>query len=216
MCLLFFFLLAFLFFPTLDLISTHRQGVFGITALEIPVTDWRFSVTLVSVCIPFFLLILVLQTHAAMNAVRKCGLFVETCFQRLLGPPPDHRRQQHRSRSHSRASTGGGGGGGAGSGGRNGSAAAVGGGGGGGGGGGRAGHGVGAADAERGVRHRWRKRLRMARAARRESAAGLQMHQQKSRRGSREKVGWSRLRTWRWPWRRRDEGARAAQNDYNV
>ncbi len=43
---------------------TFVVGVFGITTLDVRPTDWRFAVTLVAVCVPFFVLILVLQTPA--------------------------------------------------------------------------------------------------------------------------------------------------------
>ncbi len=54
---------------------TFVVGVFGITTLDVSPTDWRFAVTLVAVCVPFFVLILVLQTPAAaMDLVRR-GFF---------------------------------------------------------------------------------------------------------------------------------------------
>jgi len=48
-----------------------KKSVFGITEFQFSERDWRFAVTMVSVCIPFFLLIIVLQTQATMQAVRK-------------------------------------------------------------------------------------------------------------------------------------------------
>lgn len=39
--------------------------------IEIPPTDWRFAVIMVSVCIPFFILTSVLQTHAGMSLVER-------------------------------------------------------------------------------------------------------------------------------------------------
>ncbi|KAK4242903.1 hypothetical protein C8A03DRAFT_39848 [Achaetomium macrosporum] len=50
---------------------TFVVGVFGITTFDITTKDWRFPVTMVSVCIPFFILILVLQTRAAMEPVHR-------------------------------------------------------------------------------------------------------------------------------------------------
>ncbi|KAK4111581.1 hypothetical protein N656DRAFT_141307 [Canariomyces notabilis] len=44
---------------------TFVVGVFGITEFDISPEDWRFAVTLVSVCIPFFILILVLVSPQA-------------------------------------------------------------------------------------------------------------------------------------------------------
>ncbi|KAK4192221.1 hypothetical protein QBC35DRAFT_373917 [Podospora australis] len=64
---------------------TFVVGVFGITTFDISAEDWRFPVTMVSVCIPFFILILVLQTRAAMMMVRKFGRAMEYYFSQGLG-----------------------------------------------------------------------------------------------------------------------------------
>lgn len=40
------------------------QSVFGMTEFSIPATDWRFAVTMVLVCVPFMLLISILQTRS--------------------------------------------------------------------------------------------------------------------------------------------------------
>lgn len=52
---------------------TQGQSVFGIQTFTIRVEDWRFLATMLGVCIPFFVLILVLQTRPAMEAVKKWG-----------------------------------------------------------------------------------------------------------------------------------------------
>jgi len=56
------------------------QSVFGITELPIPPSDWRFPVVMVSVCVPFFTIIIVLQTRAGMNAVRNVGRAMDGYF----------------------------------------------------------------------------------------------------------------------------------------
>ncbi|KAK0673652.1 hypothetical protein QBC41DRAFT_352535 [Cercophora samala] len=61
---------------------TFVVGVFSITTLEIEPEDWRFSVTLVGVCVPFFLLILVLQS---MDSVRVAWGWVKKTGRGVLG-----------------------------------------------------------------------------------------------------------------------------------
>lgn len=39
--------------------------------VDIPPTDWRFSVILIAVCVPFFVLVFVLQTHAGANLIKR-------------------------------------------------------------------------------------------------------------------------------------------------
>ncbi|KAK3689860.1 hypothetical protein B0T22DRAFT_528634 [Podospora appendiculata] len=53
------------------LLLTFVTSVFGITTFDISASDWRFPVTMVSVCVPFFLLILILQTRTGLGAIRK-------------------------------------------------------------------------------------------------------------------------------------------------
>jgi hypothetical protein len=199
------------------------QGVFGITTFDVSVTDWRFPVTLVSVCIPFFILILVLQTRAAMDLVRKCGLVLERYLRRAFsfvgggtggGTGGGDRRHQYSYSyyHHHHASpvnhTGGGG---------NNSTAL---------GGGVGGAGGKQGDTGREGKVKWRRRLRMARAARRERAVGggtvrrtnSMVHSHGVGRGENGvwATGWGTGRwDWRWPWRRReDESTR--QKDSNV
>ncbi|KAF7531639.1 hypothetical protein G7Z17_g13714 [Cylindrodendrum hubeiense] len=43
---------------------TFVTSVFGMTEFSIPATDWRFAVTMVLVCVPFMLLITLLQTRS--------------------------------------------------------------------------------------------------------------------------------------------------------
>lgn len=40
------------------------QSVFGMTEFKIAASDWRFAVTMVLVCVPFMLLISILQTRS--------------------------------------------------------------------------------------------------------------------------------------------------------
>ena len=207
------------------------QGVFGITTLTIPASDWRFPVTLVSVCIPFFVLILVLQTRAAMELVRGFGMLVEGYFRLVLGwlvssvgvaggsaagagGLGDRRYQHHHHQQQQvmypySGSAGGG----------VGSVAAA-------GGGIAAGRGR-EADAERDGEETWRRRLRRARAARRERAVGDGKGSVRGTSGCRQQggqdggvwrrvvrdgvwSGWSGKRPWRW-WRV-DEAARAQKD----
>lgn len=64
---------------------TFVTSVFGITTFVIGADDWQFPVTMVSVCIPFFLLITILQTQTAMIAVRKASVATGKYFKRLYG-----------------------------------------------------------------------------------------------------------------------------------
>lgn len=73
---------------------TNRQSVFGITTLDIKADDWRFPVTMVTVCVPFFVLIFVLQTRAGVGALRKSGKFLDKQVSRFFGPG-DRRQLQH-------------------------------------------------------------------------------------------------------------------------
>ncbi|KAJ9148616.1 GTPase-activator protein for ras-like GTPase containing protein [Pleurostoma richardsiae] len=72
---------------------TFVTSVFGITEFTISASDWRFPVTMVAVCIPFFLLILILQTRAGMEAVKKVGVLVET-YIGGWGDRAQHRRER--------------------------------------------------------------------------------------------------------------------------
>ncbi|KUI56309.1 hypothetical protein VP1G_03748 [Cytospora mali] len=69
-------------------------SVFGITEFTFSANDWRFPVTMVSVCVPFFLLIFILQTRAGMRAVKKVGDFTE----RNMGRWSDRSRSRHERR----------------------------------------------------------------------------------------------------------------------
>lgn len=71
---------------------TFVTSVFGITTFGTPVDDWRFPVTMVLVCVPFFMLIFVLQTRAGMKGVKKCGQFFERHFSGYFNPVG---RRQH-------------------------------------------------------------------------------------------------------------------------
>ncbi|KAH6605991.1 gtpase-activator for ras-like gtpase containing [Trichoderma cornu-damae] len=50
---------------------TFVTSVFGITELHIPVTDWRFPVTMVLVCVPFIVLLYLIQTRPFIQCVQK-------------------------------------------------------------------------------------------------------------------------------------------------
>lgn len=73
---------------------TFVTSVFGITEFTISANDWRFPVTMVSVCVPFFLLIFILQTRAGMRAIKALGDFIEG----NLGRWSDRSRSRHERR----------------------------------------------------------------------------------------------------------------------
>ncbi|KAJ0114398.1 hypothetical protein J7T55_010787 [Diaporthe amygdali] len=73
---------------------TFVTSVFGITEFTISADDWRFPVTMVGVCVPFFLLIFILQTRGGMRAVRKIGDFIEA----NMGRWSDRSRSRHERR----------------------------------------------------------------------------------------------------------------------
>ncbi|KAF5656723.1 hypothetical protein FHETE_10830, partial [Fusarium heterosporum] len=52
---------------------TFVTSVFGMTVFTIPATDWRFALTMVLVCVPFMLLITLLQTRSFGLLIRKLG-----------------------------------------------------------------------------------------------------------------------------------------------
>lgn len=218
------------------------QGVFGITTLTISPTDWRFPVTLVSVCIPFFILIMVLQTRAAMEAVRKCGRLVEDYFRRILPFAGTSSGMDRRQYYNSQQYSGGYGsyhGGGAGVGAGGGSGREV------------VGLGLGnrasgpgergdggtssAGEREHGGREKWRRRLRMARRERRERRERIAAHSLSVGGGVRRAQSgfqsqhqgqgwWSSLEgvvrwdawEWRWPWRDRADASKDCGRDLNV
>ncbi|KAL2023739.1 hypothetical protein VTK56DRAFT_1453 [Thermocarpiscus australiensis] len=211
---------------------TFVVGVFGITTFDIPADDWRFPVTMVSVCIPFFVLILVLQTRAAMEALRRCGLLAEAYLRRMFGGAVDRRQLLHAYHPysygyHPQGAGGGSGGSSSGGGGASNNAGV----------GGVGSSSSGQGNPELAGRHNWRRRLRMARAARREraraGAAGPGMGMGMLRRTpsgfhseDRERAFWLRIgagavrwaaRMWKWPpWRRRIDEAVRTQRDSNV
>lgn len=61
---------------------TPSQGIFGMELINIAPTDWRFSVMMVSVCIPFFIVIFVIQTHAGMSLVKRVSRAIKHGWQR--------------------------------------------------------------------------------------------------------------------------------------
>ncbi|KAK1774918.1 hypothetical protein QBC45DRAFT_23176 [Copromyces sp. CBS 386.78] len=66
---------------------TFVTSIFGITTLEISVDDWRFPVTLLAVCIPFFMIIFVLQTRWGMKKAKRWGTNIERYTSGLFGTP---------------------------------------------------------------------------------------------------------------------------------
>ncbi|KAM5355686.1 hypothetical protein ACJ41O_002332 [Fusarium nematophilum] len=50
---------------------TFVTSVFGMTVFTIPATDWRFALTMILVCVPFMLLITLLQTRSFGLLLRK-------------------------------------------------------------------------------------------------------------------------------------------------
>ncbi|KAK7745892.1 hypothetical protein SLS53_002611 [Cytospora paraplurivora] len=76
---------SMLFLPLSFVTTPTRKSVFGITEFTISANDWRFPVTMVSVCVPFFLLIFILQTRAGMRGVRRVGDLLERVLGRLRG-----------------------------------------------------------------------------------------------------------------------------------
>ena len=64
---------------------TFVTSVFGITQFDISADNWRFPVTMVSVCVPFFLLILVLQTRAGMDLAKKLGGMIDSSVRSVFG-----------------------------------------------------------------------------------------------------------------------------------
>lgn len=53
---------------------TFVTSVFGMTAFTIPATDWRFALTMILVCVPFMLLIMLLQTRSFGLLLRKLAV----------------------------------------------------------------------------------------------------------------------------------------------
>lgn len=53
------------------LTNSNQQSVFGITELHIPVTDWRFPVTMVLVGVPFIILLYLIQTRPFVQCIQK-------------------------------------------------------------------------------------------------------------------------------------------------
>lgn len=73
------------------------QSVFGMTMFDIAATDWRFVVTMILVCVPFMLLISLLQTRTFTKLVDKlsaCMMYILTLPATLFArhsEPPDPR-----------------------------------------------------------------------------------------------------------------------------
>lgn len=87
---------------------TSPQSVFGITALDLRPDEWQFPVTMVLVCVPFILLVLMVQTHRGMKLVKDGAASVERFGRRVL----DRGKDAMAHHATVDASGGGGGGGG--------------------------------------------------------------------------------------------------------
>lgn len=64
-------------FQQADTLASRTQSVFGMNVIEISPNDWRFVVTMIGVCVPFFILIFIMQTHAGMSLFRRVRLYVK-------------------------------------------------------------------------------------------------------------------------------------------
>jgi uncharacterized membrane protein YgcG len=52
------------------MVKQTTQSVFGITEFTIPVTDWRFPLTMVLVCVPFMILLYLIQTRPFIQTIQ--------------------------------------------------------------------------------------------------------------------------------------------------
>ncbi|KAL8376027.1 hypothetical protein RB595_007235 [Gaeumannomyces hyphopodioides] len=60
---------------------TFVTSVFGITNFDLSPKDWQFVTTMLCVCVPFFVLIVVLQTQAGMEMCKRLGGSLKGYFQ---------------------------------------------------------------------------------------------------------------------------------------
>ncbi|KAL7918198.1 hypothetical protein ACQKWADRAFT_304764 [Trichoderma austrokoningii] len=67
---------------------TFVTSVFGITELHIPVTDWRFPVTMVLVCVPFLILLYLIQTRPFIQCIQKIHDMSHALVHLLVGLLP--------------------------------------------------------------------------------------------------------------------------------
>ncbi|KAK2020602.1 hypothetical protein LX32DRAFT_647243 [Colletotrichum zoysiae] len=63
---------------------TFVTSVFGITEFTISPQDWRFAVTMVCVCVPFILALILLQTRAGYSLARHSLAFLAWPFRRFM------------------------------------------------------------------------------------------------------------------------------------
>ncbi|KAK1979665.1 hypothetical protein LZ30DRAFT_596412 [Colletotrichum cereale] len=63
---------------------TFVTSVFGITEFTIPPHDWRFAVTMVCVCVPFILALILLQTRAGYSLARHTFAALAWPFRRFM------------------------------------------------------------------------------------------------------------------------------------
>ncbi|RFU79175.1 gtpase-activator for ras-like gtpase containing [Trichoderma arundinaceum] len=88
-------MISMLFLPL-----TFVTSVFGITELHIPVTDWRFPLTMVLVCVPFMVLLYLIQTRPFIQCVQKMhalALLPVRLLRHLLREPDFSTAQDARS-----------------------------------------------------------------------------------------------------------------------
>lgn len=71
-------ILSMVFLPLSFVVS-----IFGITELHIPPNDWRFPVTMVLVCVPFLLFVLLSQTITGIRLVKRSAKSVKDYFGML-------------------------------------------------------------------------------------------------------------------------------------
>jgi hypothetical protein len=80
------------------------QSIFGITNFDVAPDDWRFAVIMVGICVPFFLLTLLLLTRKGMELLKKMFKLTRQLVQtdpdnirQLLNQGPLHNNQQSQS-----------------------------------------------------------------------------------------------------------------------
>jgi hypothetical protein len=72
--------------PGLLTLTLPHQSVFGITEFTIPATDWRFALTMILVCVPFMIVIFLLQTRSFTVLVRIIKDYVALAITRWRHP----------------------------------------------------------------------------------------------------------------------------------
>ncbi|OLN96068.1 hypothetical protein CCHL11_03181 [Colletotrichum chlorophyti] len=70
---------------------TFVTSVFGITEFTIPAQDWRFAVTMVCVCVPFIVVLILLQTRAGYVLAKHAFSALAWPFRVAFGPETEER-----------------------------------------------------------------------------------------------------------------------------